>query len=40
MEQSIKVFQDSFHSSYIFGLKNVKINVLGEKLAFSALLSN
>ena len=31
LDQSLEVFRDSFHSFYILGFKNVKINVFGEK---------
>ena len=40
MDQSLEVFQDSFHSFYIFGIKNVKINVFCEKIFLGAFLSN
>ena len=40
MDKSLEVFRDNFRSFYNFGFKNVKINVLGEKIVFSAFLSN
>ena len=40
MDQSLNVFQNSFHSFYIFGFKNVKINVFGEKIFSGVFLSN
>ena len=40
MDQSLEVFRDSFHSFYIFGIQNVKINVFGEKIFLGAFLSN
>ena len=40
MDQSLEVFWDSFHSFYILGFKNVKINIFGENNIFGAFLSN
>ena len=37
MDQSLEVFRDSFHSFYIFGFKNVKINVFCEKKFFGCI---
>ena len=33
MDQSLEGFQDSFHSIYIFGIQNVKINIFGVKIS-------
>ena len=38
MDHRLEVFWDSFHSFYIFGFTNVKINIFGEKILFWYIL--
>ena len=40
IDQSKQVFRDSFHLFYIFWVKNVKINVIGEQNILGAFLSS